>query len=339
METDVLFQRPAAHPPAASVVFVACNQARYVEEAARSVLNQTGLTLEIILSDDASRDRTAAQLLSLARAYRGPHAVTVRRNRRRLGMDHVVSVVESATTDLHLMAHGDDVMRPGRCARTVQQFRETGASVLSVNAIARDEIARREYPYTTDRESGFLPAEEIAREGWLRPMLGATLAWRREVYTAFPRLDAAYLPSGHDYVVPFRGALLGGMYFLDEPLIEYRVHPAQWSRHMYGPLDPHSRQDYHEGRGLSARLAMLRDLEHRRVTHPEEAARLAEVEAVLREACWERLRGWMQVRDTLAREGRRSHWITDGALRRVYQGERWRRRWTRLKGLLRRHSG
>jgi hypothetical protein len=334
METEVLFQRDGAHPPEATVVFPVCNQAPYVAEAALAALAQEGVALELLFSDDASNDRTVLRLLEVVRSYRGPHAVVVRRNTRRLGMDHVVALVEAATADLHLMAHGDDIMRPGRCARTVSMLRETGASVLSINACAQDELARREYPYTTDRDSGFLSAEEIARAGWLRPMLGATLAWRREVYTAFPRLDAAHLPTGHDYLVPFRGALLGGMYFLNEQLIDYRIHAAQWSRHMYGAGDPRVRQDFHDGRSLSAQLAMLRDLEHRRATHPAEATRLSEIEAVLREACWGRLQGWMQVRDELYREGHRAHWLTTAALRRAYEAERWARRWQRLKGLL-----
>lgn len=334
MEIELRFHRASARPPEATVVFPTCDQERYVAEAATAALAQAGVALELLFSDDASTDRTLPCLLEVARAYRGPHAVTVSRNRKRLGMDHVVSLVERATTDLHLMAHGDDVMRPGRCARTVSLLRETGATVFSVNACARDELSGRTYPYTEDRETGFLSAEEIARAGWLRPMLGATLAWRREAYTAFPRLDAAHLPTGHDYLVPFRGALLGGMYFLNEPLIDYRVHAAQWSRLMYGAGDPRVRQDFHDGRSLSAQLAMLRDLEHHRTTHPGEAARLAEIEAVLREACWTRLQGWMQVRDALYREGWRGHWLTSAALRRAYRAERWARGWRRLKGML-----
>lgn len=334
MEIELLFHRAGARPPEATVVFPACDQERYVAEAATAALAQEGVALELLLSDDSSTDRTLPRLLEVARAYRGPHAITVSRNRKRLGMDHVVSLVERAATDIHLMAHGDDVMRPGRCARTVSLLRETGATVFSVNASARDELSGRTYPYTEDRESGFLSAEEIARAGWLRPMLGATLAWRREVYTAFPRLDTAHLPTGHDYLVPFRGALLGGMYFLNEPLIDYRVHTAQWSRLMYGAADPRVRQDFHDARSLSAQLAMLRDLEHRHATHPEEAARLAEIEAILREACWTRLQSWMQVRDELYRDGRRAHWLTAAALHRAYQAERWGLRWQRVKALL-----
>lgn len=105
---------------------------------------------------------------------------------------------------------------------------------------------------------------------------------------------------------------------------------------MYGAADTRMRQDFHDGRSLSAQLAMLRDLQHRRQTHPGDGQRLSEIEAVLQEACWQRLRGWMEVRDGLYREGWRSHWITDKALRRVYQAERWARRWRRLKQLLHR---
>ena len=326
METEVLFQRPGARAPEASVVFLAYNQAQLVEGAASSVLAQEGVSLEVIFSDDASRDRTAQRLLQFARAYTGPHALVVRRNRKRLGMNHLVSVVESASTEYHLMAHGDDRMRPGRCARTLETFRSTGAAVVSVNAQACEAPSGRTYPYTADRESGFLSAEEIARAGWLRPMLGATLAWRREVYADFPRLDTDHLPSGHDHVVPFRGALMGGMYFLNELLIDYRVHAGQWSREMYGAPDWRMREEYHAGRSLSAQLAMHRDLEHYRMAHPEAAPRLDEIELVLREACWQRLQDWMAVRDGLAREGLGTHWLPPAALRRARQALHWAQR-------------
>ena len=332
METEILFQRPGARPSEASVVFLAYNQAGLVGEAASSVLAQEGVSLEIVFSDDASSDRTPQRLLQVAQAYNGPHAVVVRRNRRRLGMNHLVSVVESASTEYHLMAHGDDRMRPGRCARTMETFRSTGAAVVSVNAQACEEPSGKTYPYTADRENGILSAEEIARAGWLRPMLGATLAWRREVYSAFPRLDTELLPSGHDHLVPFRGALMGGMYFLNELLIDYRVHAGQWSQEMYGAPDWRMREEYHAGRSLSAQLAMVRDLEHFRAAHPEATSRLDEIERVLREACWQRLQEWMAVRDSLAREGLGAHWLSPAALRRAREARRWEQRLARLTG-------
>ncbi|NBY16877.1 MAG: glycosyltransferase family 2 protein, partial [Betaproteobacteria bacterium] len=69
---------PGQQAPTVSVLFLAFNQGPYVEQAARSILEQRGIApLEIVLSDDASTDATFDILRALADQYRGPHQVRV----------------------------------------------------------------------------------------------------------------------------------------------------------------------------------------------------------------------------------------------------------------------
>ena len=68
--------------PRASLLLLAYNQERYVEEAARSCLAQECEPLEIVFSDDASSDRTHEILTAIAADYRGRRAAFPRSARR-----------------------------------------------------------------------------------------------------------------------------------------------------------------------------------------------------------------------------------------------------------------
>ena len=79
--------------PEVTVVFLAYNQEAYVTAAVQSVLAQTGVVAELILSDDASTDRTYEKMAAAVAGYTGPHQVVLRRNAVNQGIDHIVQVV------------------------------------------------------------------------------------------------------------------------------------------------------------------------------------------------------------------------------------------------------
>ena len=133
---------PAAGKPEVTVIFLAYQQEDYVAEAVRSVLAQEQVAAEVILSDDASTDRTFRIMAAAAEAYRGPHRLVVRRNRKNLGIDHIVQLVELAASDVMVMAHGDDLSEPQRCRRLLDELERTGAYVASSNALEIDQGGR-----------------------------------------------------------------------------------------------------------------------------------------------------------------------------------------------------
>ena len=57
---------PGGSPPLVSVVIAAYNAADFIEATCRSVMRQTYQTLEILVVDDGSTDRTAAVVEALA---------------------------------------------------------------------------------------------------------------------------------------------------------------------------------------------------------------------------------------------------------------------------------
>ena len=71
--------------PLVTFALFAFNQQPFVRAAIEGAFSQTYRPLEIILSDDFSKDQTFGIMQEMAAAYTGPHAVRIRRNESNLG--------------------------------------------------------------------------------------------------------------------------------------------------------------------------------------------------------------------------------------------------------------
>jgi len=204
-----------------SVLFLAYNQRPLVREAVKSVLNQEGSPLEILLSDDASTDGTFDEMASLARDYRGPHHVVARRNEHNLGIgEHINTLVRESRGELLVVAAGDDISEPTRVQRLQQAWMQSDCTL--------DLIAT---PLTAMDENGTLRAtiavDDLAQwrslDDWLarKPyVIGAAHAWTRRLFDRFGPLlpDIAY----EDQILVFRAICAGKALTLPEPLVRYR---------------------------------------------------------------------------------------------------------------------
>src|SRR5689334_14047932 len=70
----------SATKPLLTFAVAGFNQEPFVEEAVKAAFAQTYSPLEIILSDDCSKDRTFEIMREMAASYRGPHRVVLNRN-------------------------------------------------------------------------------------------------------------------------------------------------------------------------------------------------------------------------------------------------------------------
>ena len=71
--------------PLLSLLLFAYNQEAYIRDALRGALAQTYSPLQILVSDDASTDGTAAIVAEELAGYRGPHDVEFLQNPENLG--------------------------------------------------------------------------------------------------------------------------------------------------------------------------------------------------------------------------------------------------------------
>jgi glycosyltransferase involved in cell wall biosynthesis len=107
--------------PLVSFVLLAYNQQAYIREAVEGAFSQTYSPLEIILSDDCSKDETFEIMQEMAAAYSGPHRILLNRNSSNLGIGiHYNKVMELASGAIVELAAGDDISLPWRTVDSVR---------------------------------------------------------------------------------------------------------------------------------------------------------------------------------------------------------------------------
>jgi len=84
-KSNVIVDGSGAEPLVTFALF-AYNQGKYIRQAVEGALAQTYENLEIIISDDASPDKTFEIMQELVRDYSGPHKIILNRNERNLGI-------------------------------------------------------------------------------------------------------------------------------------------------------------------------------------------------------------------------------------------------------------
>ena len=143
--------------PLVSVIMPAYNAEPYIEEAIRSVLNQTVNDLELIVIDDTSADRTRDIIHAIAQE---DHRVRPVFNEQNLG------VAKTRNRGLEL-CHGryvalldsDDYWKPQMLERMIARAEETGADIIYCSYELVDEAGKKVCndfivpPVTTFRES------------------------------------------------------------------------------------------------------------------------------------------------------------------------------------------
>lgn len=202
------------------------NQETTIGKALEAAFAQTYSPLEIVLSDDCSRDRTFAIMAEMVRGYGGPHKVVLNRNPRNLGIvGNMNRVAELASGRLMVEASGDDVSEPCRVERLVEAWQAGGGRIRAVHSSFTEIDDEDRYlgvagpePAIIDRPPGPAPLRIITSAA---NCVGATAAWDKELFDRF-----GPIPSNcqvEDGVLFFRAALLGGIAYVDEPLIRYRT--------------------------------------------------------------------------------------------------------------------
>lgn len=108
-----------------SAVVPVFQQEAYVEEAVRSLLDQTWTDLEIICVDDGSRDRSS----DILRAIGDPRLKIITQDNR--GPSEALnSGIAAARGELVFVMGGDDVSEPERFAHQIEQIETTGVDFL-----------------------------------------------------------------------------------------------------------------------------------------------------------------------------------------------------------------
>jgi len=223
--------------PEVTVLMPIFQQERFVAEAVTSILEQRDIACEILICDDNSPDRTwhtALQTLAtfLSQQTSAPtglvHSVRVRRNSRTLGRMNIHEMAVSATTDIRVQAHGDDVSHPERMRRIANAFLNPAVRFVTSGMRIIDEAGNVDSAATITPPEGFLSIDTaLSRAPWT---IGAVEAWHASLLTEGHPLTMDYAPVAHDRIMAIRAALHGTGFCISDPLVDRRVHAHQWSQ-------------------------------------------------------------------------------------------------------------
>lgn len=219
----------AATRPLVSVGVPVYNGENFIEPAIRSVLSQTLDDLELIISDNASTDRTAAICRDYAASDR---RVVYRRNAQNLGAapNYDLAFAMARGRYFKWLAH-DDELTPAYLEQAVGLLERRPEAVLCNSVVEYIDAAGRTLGYydsgldQADREQ---PSERLAamvlRSHSCVDFFGVQ---RREamigslLHARFHGADRAYLAQ-----MSLRGRLVQ----LKEPLVRMREHPNRYTR-------------------------------------------------------------------------------------------------------------
>ncbi len=195
------------------------NQERLVREAVLGALAQTYSPLQIVISDDCSTDGTFDIVTKMLSGYSGPHEILLNRNEKNLGTAaHVNRMMKLVKGDLVVSAAGDDISFPERTSVLAEKWIELDRRPDSIHSAAvrmdmhgnSHELLRKN---GADRSSPF----DVVTKSII---MGSTHAWTKKVFSVFGDLNKHVVHE--DITIIFRSSLLGGVFYLDRPLVKYR---------------------------------------------------------------------------------------------------------------------
>lgn len=220
--------------PRVTVLLLSYRDASFIGEAIAGALAQT-VPCQIIVSNDASDDGTHEIACSLLAGYRGPHRVSVRRNAHNLGVaGHVNAVVPLARGDIIVMMAGDDVAVPERVATLLRAFDQTPSAMAIGSDFECIDADGQPMTMRFRKRPERFGLEYLSVVGSLIGLLGATLAFRREVFDTFGPLRGGI----EDNAITLRASLLGECLCLRQPLVRYRRRPGSVSSIVYAREEP-----------------------------------------------------------------------------------------------------
>lgn len=276
--------------PRISVALGTRNGERFIGEQIASILAQTRPVDEIVLSDDASQDRTVAIVEAAVAAHRDAHGtapeLVVLRNDPPLRVTkNFEQALSTATGDLIALCDQDDVWHPERIERLAARFDDPAALYVFSNARQVDADGE---PLGHDLFTALaMSAEErsLVETGRVYQQLlrrnlatGATVVLRREVVEAALPFPDSWL---HDEWLALVASLRDGVRMHDEQLTDYRQHDSnevgmtrlgvrQKLRMFAEPRTDRNRRLYLRAAALASRISGLPGASSERIAEAQE---------------------------------------------------------------------
>jgi len=226
-----------AQEPAASLLLVAYDHEAFIEAALLSALRQDLEDFELVVVDDASRDRTRDIITAvLARERReGLRIKTIFHERNQGLLAAVNAAMAAASGRIFVTMAGDDISAPDRLRRTLRVFAAAPEVQLvygEVEIIDERSAVLRPAPSAGEpRRFAYSDSPYVRIYGGAFPC-GASAAYRRRLFDVFGPM----VPGSHaeDNCYWVRALLLGQVHHDPACYIRWRQHANNLSNYHAG---------------------------------------------------------------------------------------------------------
>jgi glycosyltransferase involved in cell wall biosynthesis len=213
-----------------SVVIPLYNHAEYIEEAVRSVLGQTVNPAEIIVVDDGSTDASAARMRALCEKY--PQIIFWSQPNQ--GAHYTLNAgIHRATGEFVSILNSDDAYSPTRfeeCLKVLQRHPDVSAVATGLTFIDENSVEISNQWYE-DAKSFYDRTQDLS----LALINGNFFVTTSNVFARRAVFDEIghFAPLLYTHDLDFFLRLLASkkdVYFLDQPLLSYRLHQGNTIR-------------------------------------------------------------------------------------------------------------
>jgi rhamnosyltransferase len=217
------------------VLMATYNGARFIEAQIHSILNQTGLEVALLISDDNSSDNTSAVIESFIQ-----QGMPVKLIRRAHGSGSaaknfmsLIRLVENPDDfDAFAFSDQDDIWMADKLSTALKRLAGTGSDLYASNLIRWDQDTDTKGIIKKDQPQ---KAFDYLFEGG---SAGCTYVFTKMLFekisASIPLLNFdSWIGFSHDWLVYFIARLNGLQVFIDpEPKILYRIHDSNVHGHL-----------------------------------------------------------------------------------------------------------
>lgn len=228
---DVCVQREnyKKEPPLISIVMATYNGEKYIKKQLESINNLTWPNIELIISDDGSKDNT----LKIINEHNLKVPFKLVHNKNNHGLNgNFANAFSYAKGDFFAMCDQDDIWEPDKL--NVLMDRIDDFDIVFGNMVVIDQndnihpepIMHSEYEVNRTMQYDFIDYLTC------NPMLGCASLMRREVVER-----ALPIPEGflyHDWWMVLHAIKYGkGVCFIDKPVLKYRQHDSNTAKNTF----------------------------------------------------------------------------------------------------------
>jgi len=213
-----------------SVAMATYNGQRFIREQLDSLAAQQHSPSELVITDDASSDKTVA--IAEQFATRAPFPVHIHRYGNRLGYRaNFMRAASLCTSDVIAFCDQDDVWSPRKLSLCIEPFRDPAVLLAYHNAEVVTEAGKRLGNLDYLASAPMTPALSLCPIGWnTQSALGFTEVFRRSIlkFSDLREMSLDYndlkAPMAHDQWVFFIASVFGRIVYIDDALASYRQH-------------------------------------------------------------------------------------------------------------------